>query len=163
MSHRKKGRITVQNQPTREERFMRGGVGAVHAAMGLVFVVVSVTSIFPNAGLFGLPFFIGGAFFFLNGLRMIFTKNDPAHRVGYDIERDIDGESIVGPFDDVDCQILAERLNEQTEKDEKTAQTEEYDFTRIQKRLEQLEQLKKAGMITAEEYDEKRRDILNDL
>ena len=102
MSRRRRGRITVQNQPTKAGRFMMKGVGAIHASMGIVFVIAAVTIIIPNAGLFGLPFLLCGAFFAINGIRMMVSRNDIAHRVGYDIETDVQGETIVGLMDDVD-------------------------------------------------------------
>lgn len=37
MSRRRRGRITVQNQPTGAERVMMRGMGVIHAVMGFVF------------------------------------------------------------------------------------------------------------------------------
>ena len=153
MSRRKRGRITVQHQPTKAGRFMTKGMGAIHASMGIVFVIAAATVIIPNARLFGLPFLLGGAFFAVNGIRMMVSKNDIAHRVGYDIETDVQGETIVGLMDDVDK--LVEEEAHRSETREFSGDAEE--------RLRQIGRLKEAGLITAEEYDEKRREIIEAL
>ncbi len=153
MSRRRRGRITVQHQPTKAGRFMMKGMGAVHASMGLVFVIVAATVIIPNAGLFGLPFLLGGAFFAVNGIRMLVSKNDIAHRVGYDIETDVQGETIVGLMDDVD--ELVEEEARRSEVREFTGDAEE--------RLRQINRLKEAGLITEAEYEEKRGEIIDSL
>ena len=56
MSRHRRGRITVQSQPTGAAQGVRRGIGVVQAIFGFVFVVVAVTEIIPTAGLFGLPF-----------------------------------------------------------------------------------------------------------
>lgn len=141
---RKRGRITVQHQPTGGERFMMKGVGLIHAVMGLVFVVISVTMIIPNAGLFGLPFLLGGGFFAVNGIRILVTKNDFAHRVGYDVETDLD-RSIVGVMEDVDRMEQADTADGAEE------------------RLLRLQRLYDQRLITEEEYQTKRQEILDEL
>ena len=141
---RKRGRITVQHQPTGGERFMMKGVGLIHAVMGLVFAVISVTMIIPNAGLFGLPFLLGGGFFAVNGIRILVTKNDFAHRVGYDVETDLD-RSIVGVMEDVDRMEQADTADGAEE------------------RLLRLQRLYDQRLITEEEYQTKRQEILDEL
>ena len=150
MSRHRRGRITIQNQPTGAGRFMMRGMGLVHAVMGLVFVVVSVSVIIPQAGLFGLPFLVGGGFFAVNGIRMLVSKNDIAHRIGYDIETDVQQETIVGLMDDVDEMVRQEAAYGGSGSDAK-------------ERLEQLNELKDAELITEEEYAQKRREILEEL
>ena len=153
MSRRKRGRITVQHQPTGAGRFMMKGMGAIHASMGIVFVIAAVTVIIPNAGFFGIPFLLGGAFFAANGIRMMVSKNDIAHRVGYDIETDVQDETIVGLMDDVDKLVEEEAHRNETR--EFSGDAEE--------RLRQIGRLKETGLITEEEYDEKRREIIEAL
>ena len=155
MSRHRRGRITVQNQPTGAARAMIKGMGAVHAVMGFVFVVAAITTIIPAAGLFGLPFLVGGGFFCINGIRMMVSKNDIAHRVGYDIETDIQGESIVGLLDDVDKMAAQERHTS-------AVGSNSYGLD-ARGRMEQLKSLKDAGLITQQEYEEKRREILEEL
>ncbi len=140
---RKRGRITVQNQPTGGERFMLKGIGLIHAVMGLIFVIVGGVMT-AEIGLFGLPFLLGGLFFAANGIRMVVAKNDFAHRVGYDVETDLD-RSIVGVMEDVD------RMDSASASDG----TEE--------RLLRLQRLYDQRLITAEEYQTKRQEILNEL
>ena len=155
MSRRRRGRITVQNQPTGAGRFMMKGMGVVHAVFGFVFAMTALTTIIPQAGLIGLPFLVAGGFFCINGIRMVVSKNDIPHRVGYDIETDVEQETIVGLLDDVDKMVEQERSSASA-----------YPTTTgldAKARMEQLKTLKDAGLITKQEYDQKRQEILNDL
>lgn len=158
MSRHRRGRITVQNQPTGAARAMMRGMGIVHAIFGGVFVFVALTTIMPNAGIIGLPFLAAGAFFCINGIRMAVSKNDIAHRVGYDIETDIQGESIVGLMDEIPTEAF--------HNPEENVETHNH-ISSIgpdpKARLEQLESLKSAGLITDREYKEKRAEILEEL
>ena len=61
MSRRRRGRITVQSQPTGATRAVRRMAGVVQVIFGLVFVVVAVTQIMPLSPLFSLPFLAMGA------------------------------------------------------------------------------------------------------
>ena len=83
---------------------------------------------------------------------MIVTKNDIAHRVGYDVETDLD-QSIVGLMEDVPDTVF-EPLSE--ESPSSPAGT-------VQNRLEQLKELYEQELITREEYDAKRQEILDEL
>ena len=145
MSKRHRGRVTIQHQPTGGARAMVRMMGAVHAAMGIAFVLAAVTTIIPNAGFFGLPFFLGGAFFAVNGIRMLIGKNGFTHRVGYDIETDMESESISGIMEEPKSDTIV------------------IDPQRNKSRLEQLETMKNAGLITKEEYREKRKEIIDSL
>ena len=158
MSRHRRGRITVQNQPTGAARAMMRGMGVVHAIFGGVFVFVALTVIMPNAGIIGLPFLAAGAFFCINGIRMAVSKNDIAHRVGYDIETDIQGESIVGLLDEIPTESF-----HNSEKDVETYSHISPVTLNAKARMEQLESLKSAGLITDREYKEKRAEILEEL
>lgn len=150
---RKRGRITVQHQPTGAARTMQRLMGVVHAVFGAVFAIIGLTEILPNAGLFGLPFIAVGTFFCINGIRIAVSKNDVAHRVGYDVETDLD-RSIAGLMEEPPA-AKADHGH--------TPLEYSYDACATQKRLEQLETLKSAGLITKEEYNEKRQEILAQL
>ena len=143
MSTRKRGRITVQSQPTGAARGMQRMIGVVHAVMGFVFVVISITQIIPNAGIIGLIFLVAGLFFCINGIRLAISKNDVAHRVGYEVETDLD-KSIVGIMEDV------------------VENSDEEDGS-VEERLTQLRSLYEQRLITQEEYDAKRQEILKEL
>lgn len=151
---RKRGRITVQSQPTGATRAMQRLMGVVHAVFGFAFVVIGITEILPNTGLFALPFIVIGAFFTINGIRLAVSKNDVAHRVGYDVETDLD-RSIVGIMEDVEDGSFS------------PSDPDHNHISSIgpdpQKRLEQLERLKESGLISKEEYDQKRKEILAQL
>lgn len=143
MSVKKRGRITVQSQPTGAARGVQRLVGAVHAVLGFVFVVISITEIIPNVGLFGLIFLAGGLFFLINGIRLVLSKNDVAHRVGYEVETDLD-KSIVGLMEDA-------------------AEDSEDPSASVEERLTRLRDLYEQRLITKEEYDVKRQEILKTL
>jgi len=142
MSTRKRGRITVQSQPTGAARGMQRMMGVVHAVFGFVFVVIALTQLIPNLGLIGLPFLAAGAFFCLNGIRLAVSKNGMAHRVGYDVETGIERETIVGLMDEVDDAPSGGDVEE---------------------RMKQLRSLYDQRLITQEEYEQKRQEILKEL
>ena len=146
MSRRRRGRITVQSQPTGATRAVRRMAGVVQVIFGLVFVVVAVTQIMPLSPLFSLPFLAMGALAVVMGVLSAVGKNGLPHRVGYDVE--------TGLMEDVD------------KTDRPSAGTHDHiPSTALDagERLKQLEDLKKAGLITQEEYQEKRREILSRL
>lgn len=142
MSTRKRGRITVQSQPTGAARGMQRMMGVVHAVFGFVFVVIALTQLIPNLGLIGLPFLAAGAFFCVNGIRLAVSKNGMAHRVGYDVETGIERETIVGLMDEVDDAPSGGDVEE---------------------RMKQLRSLYDQRLITQEEYEQKRQEILKEL
>ena len=148
MSKRRRGRITVQNQPTGAARGMMRGMGVVHAIFGGVFVLIALTEIMPQAGIIGLPFLAGGAFFLVNGIRIAVSKNGMAQRVGYEVETDIEHEVITGlmeePYVEPSSPAPANFVPE----------------TNAKQRLEQLESLRTSGLITQQEYEEKREEII---
>lgn len=155
MSRHRRGRITVQNQPTGAGQFMMRGMGVVHAIFGGVFAFVALTVIMPQAGIIGLPFLAAGAFFCVNGIRMVVSKNDIPHRVGYDIETDVQQETIVGLLDDVDKMVEQERHTSSAGSGCNTLDAKG--------RMKQLKTLKEAGLITDQEYKQKRQEILDEL
>ena len=140
---RKRGRITVQHQPTGAARGMMRLMGLVHAVFGGVFVIVAVTVIFPNAGIIGIPFLAGGLFFCINGIRLLVSKNGVAHRVGYDVETDLE-ESIVGILEEPSSAPASAGIP-------------------VEQRLEELRHLYDRQLITQDEYDAKRKEILAEL
>ena len=144
MSRRKRGRITMQYQPTGAARGMQRMIGVIHALVGSVFVIISITTIIPNAGLFGLIFLVVGGFFAVNGIRMAVSKNGMARRVAYDMEQDLE-ESIVGMMEEPPL------AGESPEKGS------------VESRLLELRSLYDQRLITDEEYELKRQEILRDL
>ena len=144
MSRRKRGRITMQYQPTGAARGMQRTIGVIHALVGSVFVIISITTIIPNAGLFGLIFLVVGGFFAINGIRMAVSKNGMAQRVAYDVEQDLE-ESIVGMMEEPPL------AGESPEKGS------------VESRLLELRSLYDQRLITDEEYELKRQEILRDL
>jgi len=144
MSKRRRGRITVQHQPTGAARMVQRMMGLLHAVMGSVFVILSITVIIPNAGLFGVVFLVAGAFFAINGIRIMVSKNGLAQRVAYDVEQDLE-QSIVGLM-------------------EEPPAAEEPPVRRsAEERLQELQGLFERNLITQEEYEAKRQEILKEL
>ena len=156
MRRHRRGRITVQSQPTGAARGMVRMMGVIHAVFGFVFVVVALTQIIPVSGLFGLPFLLVGGFFCVNGIRMAVSKNGLAHRVGYDIETGIEEETIGSVLEDVDQKTVSRQDRPSHDHIPSMALD-------TKGRLEQLESLKDAGLITQEEYRKKREEIVNQL
>ncbi len=142
MSTRKRGRITVQSQPTGAARGMQRMMGVVQLVFGVVFVAIALTQIMPMMPLFSLPFLAAGLFACVNGIRLAVSKNGMAHRVGYDVETGIEQETIVGIMDEV-SQAPADGDVEQ--------------------RMKQLRSLYDQHLITPEEYEQKRQELLKEL
>ena len=134
----------MQYQPTGAARGMQRMIGVIHALVGSVFVIISITTIIPNAGLFGLIFLVVGGFFAINGIRMAVSKNGMAQRVAYDVEQDLE-ESIVGMMEEPPL------AGESPEKGS------------VESRLLELRSLYDQRLITDEEYELKRQEILRDL
>ena len=151
MARRRRGRITVQHQPTGAARGMMRSMGVVHAIFGGVFTIIAVTQIMPFNFLFSLPFLAGGLFFCINGIRIAVSKNGMAQRVAYDMETGIEEEIIAG--------LTEEPLPTVQNATPSPAPLE----TNAKQRLEQLESLKTAGLITQREYNEKREEIISRL
>ena len=158
MSKRRRGRITVQHQPTGAARGMMRGMGVVHAIFGGVFAFIALTTIIPAGGIIGLPFLAAGLFFCINGIRMAVSKNGMAHRMAYDVETGVEEEVI--------CDLLEEPPAEFVHNSGKNVENN-LKYSNIgpdpKARLEQLESLKAAGLITEREYREKRSEILSEL
>ena len=151
MSRRRRGRFTVQYQPTGAARGIRRGMGVVQAIFGLTFVVVALTQIIPNAGLFGLPFLAIGGLFLVMGIVTAVSKNAPAQRVGYDLETDVEEETIVGMMDEV----IQKNASPENDASRAPGTAEE--------RLKELRSLYDQRLITQEEYEQKRQEILRQL
>ena len=147
MSRRRRGRITVQSQPTGAARAVRRMMGVAQVIFGLVFVGVAVTQIMPLS-------LAMGALAVVTGVLSAVGKNGLAHRVGYDVETGLEEETIVGLMEDVD------KMDRSPAGDHDHIPSTALDTG---ERLKQLEDLKKAGLITQEEYQEKRREILSRL
>lgn len=156
MSRRRRGRITVQSQPTGATRAARRMGGAVQAIFGFVFVCIAIGEIMPLSVLFSLPFLAAGGFVMVMGLVNLFSKNGLAHRVGYDVETGIEEETIVGLMDEVTGEDPSSPAPEGHDHVPSTALD-------AKGRLEQLESLKSAGLITQKEYEKKRQEILAEL
>lgn len=155
MSSHKRGRITVQNQPPKQTRMVRKLAMVPFVVVSGLFVVIGLTQL-AWTGLFGVVWTLMAVVFLIVGLVQMFTKNDLPHRVGYDVETDIEEETIVGLLDDVD----------KMGKGGTSAETHDHIPSMAldaKGRLEQLETLKEAGLLSDEEYAEKRKEILKDL
>ena len=156
MARHRRGRFTVQYQPTGPARAVRRAVGVVQAIFGSVFVIIALTQIIPTAGLFGLPFLAVGGLFVVVGIITAVSKNGMAQRVGYDLETGVEEETIVGMMEEVASEETSSPAPETHDHIPSTALD-------AKDRLEQLKSLKEAGLLTQEEYDRKRKQILDQL
>ena len=141
---RKRGKITVQSQPTKETRVLQRVMAIPFLMVAILFVILGVVEIIPTFGLFGIVWTAIAVCIVVIGVMNIVRKNGPAHRVGYDVETDMD-QSIFGMMDDVD----------QSENTAPVGETEA--------RLSELRRLYDQRLITQEEYDAKRKEILERL
>ena len=156
MARHRRGRFTVQYQPTGPARAVRRAVGVVQAIFGSVFVIIALTQIIPTAGLFGLPFLAVGGLFVVVGIITAVSKNGMAQRVGYDLETGVEEETIVGMMEEVASEETSSPAPETHDHIPSTSLD-------AKDRLEQLKSLKEAGLLTQEEYDRKRKQILDQL
>nr|WP_326184107.1 hypothetical protein [uncultured Oscillibacter sp.] len=143
--NRKRGRITVQSQPTKETRAFQRLATLPFLIVSIFFVIIGVTQIIPMAGLFGVVWTLVAVSFVVIGIVELVRKNGMAHRVGYDVETGLD-RSIVGIMEDVAEGEPAARPAGDTEG-----------------RLLELQSLYDRSLVTREEYEEKRKEILKDL
>ena len=146
MSSRKRGRITVQHQPTRETRFLQRLATIPFLIISIFFVIIGVTVVIPGAGLFGVVWTLVAGCFVVIGIFNVVRKNGMAHRVAYDVEQDME-RSIVGIMEDApessDCAAAPVGTTEA--------------------RLLELKGLYDRDLITYDEYEAKRKEILQDL
>ena len=110
--------------------------------VGLFFLVISIIMLMEGI-IVGIPFLGVSSCFVMVGLFNLFRKNDPPTRVGYDIETDIEHETIVGIMDNIDTAAG------------KTSSAEA--------RLKEVHSLYEQRLITTEEYEQKRKEILEEL
>ena len=144
MAGRKRGRVTMQYQPTRETRTVQRLAMIPFLIVSIAFVIIGVTVVIPGAGMFGVVWTLVAASFVGIAVFNMVRKNGMAHRVAYDVEQDM-AESIVGMMED------ALPSYEAGEKGS------------IEERLTELRNLYDLRLITDEEYETKRQEILNEL
>ena len=142
----KRGRITVQSQPTRETRAMERLATIPFLIVSIFFVIIGVTTVMPMAGLFGVVWTLVAVCFAVIGIVNMVRKNGMAHRVAYDVEQDM-AESIVGMMEDAP----------------EGADDGPAPMGTTEARLLELKGLYDKDLITYDEYEEKRKDILQDL
>ena len=142
MSQRKRGRITIQSQPTKETRTVQRLAMLPFLIISVFFVIIGVTVVIPSAGLFGIVWTLVAVCFVVIAIVQIVRKNGLAHRVGYDVETGLD-RSIVGAMEDI--------VEEESSPED------------VQERLTKLRELYEQRLITREEYDAKRQEIIKEL
>ena len=158
---RRRGRFTVQSQPTRETRAMQRVASLPFLIVSVFFVIIGVTTLIPQAGLFGIVWTLMAASFVVIGVLNLVRKNGPAHRVAYDLDPAEEDEPVIEhmfshAIQDVDG---PERDGaSRQELPERSACALD-----AQGRLEQLQRLLDAGLVTREEYTAKREEILREL
>lgn len=142
---RKRGRITVQSQPTKETRLVQRLATLPFLIVSVFFVIIGVTVVIPGAGLFGVVWTLVAVCFAVTGIFEMVRKNGLAHRVGYDVETGLD-ESIVGIMEDV-----------------VDGEGGPFPVGTTEARLVELKGLYERDLITYDEYEAKRQEILKEL
>ena len=161
MSRRRRGRVTVQHQPTKQTRAVQKIAMIPFLAVSSFFVFIGITELIPSAGLFGVVWTLMAGTFVVIAIVTMFSKNGLAHRVAYDVETDVEQETIYGIMEEPPVEFdrhVVENVDKNSVHDHIPSME-----LNAKGRLEQLETLKEAGLITNEEYREKRADILSDL
>ena len=124
---------------------MMRAMGVFHAVFGTVFAIIAVTVIIPSAGLFGVLFLAAGVFFAVNGTLIALGKEGLMGR-SYQIETETEGDGPEEPGDiSTETSCPAQSRPSAGE------------------RLKQLEELREKRLITANEFEEKRKEILREL
>lgn len=142
---KKQKRYTVRYAPTTKTgKAMLRGMGLFHASIGVIFVIVALTAIIPSAGLFGIPFLVGGAFFAVNGTLIALGKNGLGRSYQIESEEEFVQESPDLPPMETHDHIPSTALD-------------------AKHRLEQLESLRSASLITDQEFQQKRNEIIKEL
>lgn len=149
MNRRRRGRITVQNQPTGAAQAVVRLMGVIHAFFGFTFAMIALTAIIPSAGLFGLPFLLGGGFFAINGLRMALGKTETKGKVQSEVQ------------EDTLFSMLRQGKDQMSEEESTRVSQRHACALDTDGRLAQLDTLKSAGIMDEKEYRKKRQEILS--
>ena len=154
---RRKGRITVQHQPTRETRLVQRLAAIPCLVVAVFFVIIGVTVVIPGAGLFGVVWTFVAACFAVIGVVNLVRRDGLAHRVAYDVEPAREDEQVIERF-----------LTGQPAEGEPSAGTAappapERGPESVEERLTALRSLYDKNLITRDEYQAKRKEILEDL
>lgn len=136
-------RRNINYKPSKQQAGLSLAVGVVFIFLGLGMVLpMTLLSGSPFLGLFGLAW---------TGIAVYNTVINAKYLFG---QKDGENENLFGGYE-----ITEEPSTPQEETHDHIPST----APNAQKRLEQLKTLKEAGLITPEEYAEKRTEILKDL
>ena len=160
-NRRRRGRFTFQSQPTKETRTMQRVALVPFLIISVFFVILGVTTIIPQAGLFGIVWTLMAASFVVIGVMNLVRKNGPAHRVAYDLDPAEENEPVIE-------HMFSHEIQDTDGPDQTpgSGQAQPEPSVRgldAQGRLEQLQRLMDAGLVTREEYEAKRKEILREL
>ena len=117
--------------------------GAFGVAVGAIFVVIGVVMVIPIFGLFGVLWTLIAVGITAMNAYQAFGKNYTGPQITIEEDEELRGgpsSSAPQTHDHIPSTSLD-----------------------VKGRLEQLKELKEAGLLTQEEYDKKRQDILNGL
>lgn len=120
------------------------GQSALGFAVGMVMSVIGLTMVIPMAGAFGILWtLVAVGITVMHGLNVFTDKGGFSHEI-----------------------VIEDRDMGETESDGKTGEAEkeeEYEPGKAALRLEEVKDLYEKGLITAEEYEAKRKQILEEL
>ncbi len=136
-------RKKINYKPSKQQAGISFAVGLIFTFLGIGMVIpMTLSSGFPFMGLFGLAW---------TGIAVYQTVLSGKYLFGKSGGKN---ENLFGGYEVTEEPSLPEELNHEHIKASGLSP---------QKRLEQLETLKEAGLITEEEYRDKRKDILRGL
>ena len=134
--------------------------------VSVFFVIIGVTTIIPQAGLFGIVWTLMAASFVVIGVLNLVRKNGPAHRVAYDLDPAEEDEPVIQHMFSREIQDVDGPERDGPERSGASRQAPPEPSAcalDAQGRLEQLQRLLDAGLVTKEEYEAKRQEILREL
>jgi hypothetical protein len=165
-NRRRRGRFTFQSQPTKETRAMQRVASVPFLIVSVFFVIIGVTTLIPQAGLFGIMWTLLSASFVVIGVLNLVRKNGPAHRVAYDLDPAEPDEPVIEHMFSHEIQDVDGPDRDGPDRAPAAGQAQpEHAACALdaQGRLEQLQRLLDAGLVTKEEYTAKREEILREL
>lgn len=143
---KKRKRVTLRYRPTGAGKVVYRGIGVFHAVFGTVFALFALTVMIPNVWPVGVLFLAAGAFFAVNGTLVALGKEGfmgRSYQVETETEEDLEEEFPTAPT--------------------VPGSTPAAPRPSPEARLRQLEGLREKRLITANEFEEKRREILKEL
>lgn len=129
--------------------------------VGILFCLIGVFVVIPSAGLFGVFWTLMALIITITNAMNAFTdKGVATHEIVIDEGRQTEDRVADGTTADISSNIISDMSGTASDRSEAVAKGIKGN---IELRLQVAEDLYKAGTITKEEYEAKRREILDEL